>query len=158
VQQQRAREERAPEREASIFQTAAEKEEKRILKEAERETKKRAAERVKQAKEAARLAKKAGKAKKSGKRTREEEEEKEENPMHVVTDVDPNMHQLVLYDDKRCKVIEAVENSIKVEKGRRLKWRKIKDWSSYRKGRTDAEKVHIGTKALPAPVGSKRKE
>ena len=142
---------KAAEREAKKAQKAAEKEEKRKMKEEEKEIKRLAKEREKREKEAARAAKKAEKAGKAGK-----DQQKAAEPVYTDKDIEPEMQQLVLYDDKRQKVIEAVTETMYLRKGRKLKWRKIKDWSAYRKGQKDAEDVHLGAKALPAPVGSEK--
>lgn len=149
---------KAAEREAKKVQKAAEQEAKRIMKEEEKEAKRLAKEREKREKAAAREAKKAEKTKKSYKGA--QEKEKVADPVcsdkDVAQHIDPEMRQLVLYDDKRIKVIEAVKASIKLGKGRKMKWRSIKDWKAYRKGRKDAEDVRLGAKALPAPVGSEK--
>lgn len=60
------------------------------------------------------------------------------------------LQQLVLYDDKAKLAQEAVEEKIKIKKGKKMKQRGITDWEAYTKGKKDAESLKLGAKRLPA--------
>ena len=58
----------------------------------------------------------------------------------------------MLYDEKAQLAREAVEEKVKIKRGKKLKQRGVTDWDAYVKGKEDAETVKLDAKALPAPV------
>lgn len=62
------------------------------------------------------------------------------------------LQQLVLYDDKAKLAHEAVEDKVKIKKGKKLKQRGVTDWDAYSKGKKDADHVQLACNTLPAPV------
>lgn len=68
------------------------------------------------------------------------------------------LQQLVLYDDKAKLAHEAVEEKVKIKKGKKLKQRGVTDWEAYIKGKKDADSIKLGAKTLPAPVAKSAAE